>query len=613
MTYDDREQEEATDKREISDGREEREIRREDDNQDAAGDEPDGNTTGDNQVIQPDQPSDFDTDDVDKAETGKDEEQLYVPQITLGRSSRLDTVNQAEVPPADRTVNVPQISPNSKDILDADDMEASVLIEAEAGSVTIPQFTTNTRERLTPAGFDDDQLEGIERVQQVQVPQITVNRRHRIEPLETFLETVPEITAQTADSEAEAAASASAEEEEAAEAIEISEGTAEALSQLETEDEWISGEWPDPLELLFGSGGANVKSDNPVVVLVNDDDLVGVVETVVKRLYREKEGGEPDLKRFNTANQLADEERWLAADSQIFTAELPEKEWEKIEDKHQDKWRSIWQNRFDQLFSGQQFGAIVFNRGQIPGPEVTSLPHHPPTLVELEGEIPWKDVAKVFWSSNFEDAQQALTFSQLVDRDANGVTQNQWIQILRAADGKFDLATKGDEAESGEHYTLKVFVVKWLAEQLWEADDEFLAYGDLTEIEDYREIEETIPTEQSLRVRDNDPIRPDVRYGSQVFEIEMFFEEADKNGIIAKLQKTVRKYEDVNNQIDTINIVIDNLTCLLHLKDIARFKRNHQAWEEDHADINIYTVDLGQEGLVPVREVVSGIASLFPE
>jgi hypothetical protein len=233
--------------------------------------------------------------------------------------------------------------------------------------------------------------------------------------------------------------------------------------------------------------------------------------------------------------------------------------------------------------------------------------------VELEDRIPWKEVARVFWNSNPEDAQRALTFSQLFDRDANGVAQDRWIKILRAADGKFDLATEGDEAASDAHYALKVFTVRWLAEQLWEAGDEFQAYEDLTEIEDYREIEETIPTEQPLQVRDGDPIRPDVRYRSQVFEVEMFFDEADKSGIIAKLQQTVRKYEDVEYQIDTINIVVDNLTCLLHLKDLARFKRNHQAWEKDHTDINIYTVDLGKEGLVPVREIVSGMTSLFSE
>lgn len=613
MSDDDSEQQETTDKREMSDGREEREFRRENEDQDSAGDESSKNTIGDDQITQANQPSDPDTKDINEVGTGIYEEQIYVPQITLGGSSQLETVNQIEDPPAKRTVNVPQISPNSKDIFNADDMEARVLIEAEGKTVTIPQFITNTRERLSSARFDDDRLEGIERVQQVQVPQVTVDRRYRIQPFETFLKTVFEVTAKTADTEGQAVAIASEEEEEATEAAEVSEDTMEILSELEMEEEWITGEWPDPLELLFGSGGTNLKSDNPVVVLVNDDDLVGVVETVVKRLYREKEGGEPELKRFNTANQIADEERWLSADSRIFSAELPDEEWKKIENKHQDEWRSIWQNRFDQLLSGQRFGAIVFNRSKIPSPKVTSLPHHPPKLIELEGRIPWKDVANVFWSSNPEDAERERTFSQLFDQDANGVAQDRWTKILRAADGKFDHATESDEAASDGHYELKVFVVKWLAGQLWEADDEFLAHDDLTNIEDYREIEETIPTEQPLQVTDGDPIRPDVRYGSKVFEVEMFFDEADRSGITAKLQQTVRKYEDLERQIDTINIVVDHLTCLLHLEELARFKRNHQAWEKDYTDINIHTVDLAQEGLVPIREIVSGMASLFPE
>jgi len=93
--------------------------------------------------------------------------------------------------------------------------------------------------------------------------------------------------------------------------------------------------------------------------------------------------------------------------------------------------------------------------------------------------------------------------------------------------------------------------------------------------------------------------------------LRCFFEEADKSGIIAKLQQTVQKYEDVDPQIDIINIVVDNLTCLLYLKYLARFKRNHQAWEEDHTDINIYTVDLGQEELIPMREIVSRMSAHF--
>lgn len=190
-------------------------------------------------------------------------------------------------------------------------------------------------------------------------------------------------------------------------------------------------------------------------------------------------------------------------------------------------------------------------------------------------------MANVFWNWEPEDAWSARTFSQWFDRDTNGVAQNRWVQIMQAADGKFDLATADDETASDEHYALKVFVVKWLAEQLWEADHEFTEYDDLPEINDYREIEEIIFTEQPVPVADNNPVTPDVRYGPQVFEVEMFFEEADESGVNSKLQQTVRKYEDAEQPISEINIVVDNLTCLLHLKEIAQFKRNHRVWEED--------------------------------
>jgi hypothetical protein len=258
------------------------------------------------------------------------------------------------------------------------------------------------------------------------------------------------------------------------------------------------------------------------------------------------------------------------------------------------------------LFSGQQFGAIIFNRVQIPYPEVTSFPHHPPRLVEIEAGVPWENVANVFWDWEPDDKRSERTFSQWFDRDTNGVAQNRWIQIMRAADGKFDLATADDETASDEHYALKVFVVKWLAKQLWEADHEFTEYDDLAEIEDYREIEETILTEQPVQVADNNPVTPDVMYGSQVFEVEMFFGEADESGVKSKLKQTVRKYEEA----DEISIVVDNLTLLLHLKELARFKRAHQAWEEDNADITLYTVDLGRGELVPASEIVDRMSEL---
>lgn len=609
MSDDDSEQEPTATDREKFDNRKEREHRRMEDHGDL--DDATAVDSGDHNVsVQPEDTKPSNADASSEVSLGEDENQLDIPQISVKYPSRLDVVEQTEDAPADRTVEVPQISLRSTDILDTRDFKATVLAEVDSEDVSVPQFTPDTTSWPTPAELDEHQLEGVERVLQVQIPQITVDRTNRIYPFDTFLEAVPNITTQAGDVPEQVTADELGEEEVLRGPAEHSAEAIDIFDERGSSDEWITGEWLDPLELLFGSGGIDIKSNTPIVVLVEKDDIVGIAETLVKRLYREKEGGEPNLKKFHTADQLADEERWMSANNQIFTAELSDKEWERVEtdDEYCEKWRSIWRNRFDELFSGQRYGAIIFNHDRIPEPEVVPRSHHPPSLVELDSSISWEEIADVFWSS--KHTKRAVTFSQLFDRDANGVAQDRWEQILQSADGQFALATNNDDGASDEHYALKVFIVKWLAEQLWANGREFTAYDDLSEIEDYREIEETIHTEQAVPVADGNPVKPDVIYESQVFEAEMFFDEADESGVISKLQQTVRKYEDSERKVDAINIVVDNLTCLLHMKDFAQFKRNHRPWEEDYADINIYTVDLSQEELVTVNKIVNDLTEI---
>jgi hypothetical protein len=105
--------------------------------------------------------------------------------------------------------------------------------------------------------------------------------------------------------------------------------TNERLSSMHEDQgggSWAEDELPDLLELLLCSNGADIQSDNPIIALVDDDSLIGVVETLVKRRYREMEGGEPDLQKFDTADRLTDEERWISADGRIFTAQMKDEE-----------------------------------------------------------------------------------------------------------------------------------------------------------------------------------------------------------------------------------------------------------------------------------------------
>lgn len=599
MTGDDPKHKQTDDKQEITGDREEQEYRRDDQENKSVS----GNTTEiDNTLASPDK-----LESGGEAIQGKDEKQIDVPQITIELDSKLNSTDLIkELPAGAKSVQIPQIQTQPTLRLKTGDITETILTRSEAGLPSVPQFSQNTADRLSPVEFEDNKLDEVNRVQKVQVLQMKIGTRHRIRPFSTFLETIPEITPKDKDVEEGAA---ELEEQEVVEATQVIEGEADSMDEAEAGTKWIEGDWPDPLELLFGSGGTDIKSGSPLVIKMDGDGLVGAVETLVKRRYREIEGGEPDLKKFNTAYQLANEERWMSADSQIFTAQLLDEEWKKLEENYQEEWQSIWNNKMDQLFSGQRFGAIIFNRINLPRPEVMSLPHHPPTQAELENVVDWKDIVRVFWTGLDQvEPRKARTFSQVFDWDTNGVAKDRRLQTLQALDGKFNFAANGDDEASDEHYALKLFVVKWLVEELWEADKEFSTYDDLSGI-DYREIEKTILTERPLSTDDN-PMRPDVRYGSQVFEVEMFFGESDENGVVAKLQDTVRKYEEVNDQIDTINVVLDNLTCLLHLKDLAQFKRNHKTWEEDYADVNLYTLDLGQEGLVPVGDVINNITSL---
>lgn len=539
---------------------------------------------------------------------GKKDEELDVPQVRIEKSFRPNAVNQeTAIPAADQALQVPKIETNSIVRLDTEEMIETVQTGSKGFETDIPQFSLSNRRRIKPVELDEDELEGLNRVQKVSIPQVKLSSSERIHPFSTFLEAIPEM----ADADAEINAERVQEEsiDETQETV-TTQRTNERLSSMHEDQRggsWAEDELPDLLELLLGSNGADIQSDNPIIALVDDDSLIGVVETLVKRRYREIEGGEPDLQKFDTADRLTDEERWISADGRIFTAQMKDEEWEKLErNEYQEDWQSIYGNRIDQLFSGQKFGAIIFNNSELPDPETVSAPYHPPTTVEIEGRVNWKEIADIFWTNlDSEDIGRRLTFSQVFDWNGNGVAQDHVKQVLNALDGKISSATKDDSA-SKRHYQMKVFVVKWLVEQLWESESEFTSHDDIMNIE-YREIEETIQTEKALRKGDEEWIRPDIMYGSQVFEAETFFGEAGGSGVMKKLQKTIRKYEDIGSQVDTINIVLDNLTCLLHLKELARFKRNHKVWEKDYMQINLHTIDLGDQELVPLSKIADQI------
>lgn len=524
-----------------------------------------------------------------------------------------------------RRTAIPQFHLETREVHDITSLkDTTPLVERTSSSVVVPQIQPAEPEidRIKEVVADSELLTALE--EEVVAPQITTDDAEQLEPSEEVTETTPDIRTTPVEgsennTEVRTAPEKFVEKEQEEEEDEYRlatpkeqpaerESSTGTAADIEIEDEWITGDWPDPLELLLGAGGTNIKADHPILVLVNDE-LIGVVQTLLKRIHRERVSGEPKLTDISSVERLAKEARWIDADSRVFTVQLSDEEWKRFENEFTDKWLEIWESRIDELLFGQSFGAIVFNRTQMPIADILTVSRHPPKYISLEGNIDWKKIAQIFWEIDRYQGEAIRTFSQLFD-DVDGIAQKRLKDITSAAGEIFNSATSEDEAASEEHYQMKVLVVKYLTEKLWEDEKEFTGYDEVDEI-DYREIEETISTEEPIPTQNSEVIRPDIQHNSRVFEVETLFNEGTKGGVTSKLQKTVRKYEDVEADIEEVNIIVDNLACLLHLKEIAGFKRRHQRWEkEEGIQINMYTPDLGNEELVPVAEIVDELQQI---
>ncbi|KAA0009294.1 MAG: hypothetical protein FE041_06295 [Thermoplasmata archaeon] len=95
--------------------------------------------------------------------------------------------------------------------------------------------------------------------------------------------------------------------------------------------------------------------------------------------------------------------------------------------------------------------------------------------------------------------------------------------------------------------------------------------------ENLDKIEKEIRTEKEI---DKEKIIIDVVYGRDAWEIETLFSQGLKGGITTKkIDETIEKYYEKDEKgvikgaklgINTINIVLDNLTLYLHFPEIRR-------------------------------------------
>jgi hypothetical protein len=159
-------------------------------------------------------------------------------------------------------------------------------------------------------------------------------------------------------------------------------------------------------------------------------------------------------------------------------------------------------------------------------------------------------------------------------------------EIKREEDGLFKRATNRWPDESDLHYSIKVFIVRYLVAKLRK---EGVALKTVKDIEKYIQTETKLAT----------GVVPDVYYidEHEVYEVETLYDqgpEPDK-----KIDETIRKYLG-EKMVKKINIVIDNFGFLLHLRDLASIKRHYS----QYLNIEFYTLDLKNKRLVSMDEFI---------
>lgn len=509
-------------------------------------------------------------------------EKIDVPQIDVVRPSSPRTQDQDENLPTgqERLVVIPQVDTSTTTFMDPAGLEENLpLADKTSQQIQIPQLDTSSVDWLDPDELDEIIAEPSSETRIISVPQMRIDNPEKVQSYEGLVVTTP------------------TKSEKSQEERIHRRGDEQVVSEIE-EDEFsnlLSEQVPDIMELLLGADGDSLLSDGPIVVYVEHDEMVSVVETLVRRIYREKVRKKtPTPLRFSTIEEVTDETRWIEAEDKIFTVKLTDEDWKELEnrEKHEDDWHRIWKDRMNQLY-GQEFGAIVLNRE--PPSLDPSLLDHPPTEVRVRTED-WVPIANVFWPEFIVENE---TFSSLFNRRIEGECKNQWKRIRNSHGGVIRYATENDESASKDHYLLKILTVKHLTEEMWGEDNVFNEYEDIQQV-DHTLLKQYIRTEAEDIIEGK---KPDVVQGERAFEIEMFFSEESSSDVEEKLQTTVEKYSGTS--ISQVNIVIDNLTTILHLQDFVRFTRRFEGWQQEHdIAIQFQTVDLWNQELIPLSDII---------
>ncbi len=522
-----------------------------------------------------------------KIEEKKQKDKLEVPQLSTQNKTFNNLVkveSEMEIKEDLNNFSIPEFDIDKGSIpssIKGKDINSELNIKNKEIITLIPDIKLQSHKIKAGLEINDAVPEIVGEKKVVRIPQIKADTADRVYPYESFLSEKPFLSPDLNEQEEEKTPSVKVKDS----VTPIGEGGEGKEAELE--------ELPDPFELFFkGEGSKKIEGDEPLVICLDDsknDSFMGTLRTMCKRIFREKKGGNPQPLIIRDFEEFEEEQRWMEAEDKIFSLQLEKEEWDELD------WEKIW-SRIEQLFS-QNFGYIIlnydYNINQVGVEHIVKIINLTPR--DLDDNIQ-KKIAEICWGFLPIEPQSP---QDTMFEEGRIYFEEYLKEIGKEERGIFaDATNQSKSKESNLHLRLKWFIVKKLVERLREEGED---------LKTPKQIEEIINTEEEII---NTKITPDVRYRDQVFEVETLFAE-DRQGRTPrnKLIYTFKKYEGTD--ISEINIILDNLTYLRHLKDIFHLKRNYQDWmEKTNKEVNFLTLDLRNEKFVNFNEFINELKKI---
>lgn len=378
----------------------------------------------------------------------------------------------------------------------------------------------------------------------------------------------------------------------------------------------IEEEPPEILKCIFGVSKNSIFSGNAKLVWVPIEEFLGSVRYICWRIYREIKGGKAEPKIISNAGKESfkrEIENWMKAEGKVFSVEFEESE--KLD---KEFWESV-ADRIEELF-GQDIGFIITNKKFLFIPK-----HHVVDIVEIklpENLVNEKklqaELCSLIWGFISPDLLLFKTkenFSKQCKFDHIFEIGRKFFERKIKSIGEPYLSVtrrhRGLKESDDMHYPLKVFVVKYIADMLG-----------LKGIKDVDKMKQLIHTEEIFNKSKfgmDEATYPDIYvdasakyFADEVFEIETLFGEGEYS--MKKIDETIEKYEKISNPPTKVNIVLENLTFLIHLKDIIEKEKIHKklkARGERIFELEFWTLDIRNDKLVSLGEVIRRVKSLY--